>query len=415
MTDNKSIESIQPVVEKSIRVRLYIYAGLDPQNSKSNIHLLRSIQKEDRDETYLFPPVHQPIRGHVELMKLPIVQSCLKSIKTRNHYRRIVVSLTPTVKKFYFDEEENARYADEYLEEMSTPTKEKPDETETTTTTKLKPLQTITKDAVILRFNGVSPNPKTWLNNLEHECVRLDIPTNRYCEVLRLFIDGIAIDWFNMSWTLHGAAPWERWKQSFLDHFATKGWSDTSHAINYKYIRGSLSEYTIKKLGLLAETDPDLSEFTRITLVIAGIPYDLHSQLDRNKIKTTNQLITKINQIDRFSPRQPTQNSSSNATSTNNDNRLRNSSNRERKTCTYCTSIGKPGRYHLEADCLTKKYRSNSDSTNLNSNSTKSSTNALSSTTQKSNNFTSNVDKNFKLTHNTELENLFNTEIDPKN
>jgi len=265
------------------------------------------------------------------------------------------------------------------------------------------------KDAVIQRFNGTTPNPKTWITNLEHECIRLDIPPECNCEVLRLFLDGIANEWFSTAWTLHRTSSWAIWKQSFIDHFATRSWLDTSYAINFKYKRGSLSEYVIKKLSLLADSDPNLSDFSRIAIVIAGIPYEWHFHLDRDKIKTTNNLITKINQIDKLCSRSPPAllSSPSSSSTTVFRSSQTNQSNRNRKTCPFCDSIGKPGRFHSEAECLTKKYRSQSNSGNLNK--------PNASSPPKANDFPSSTDRKFKLTHNTELEDLFNSEINSKN
>lgn len=62
------------------RVRLNIYMGADPNNSKSSIHLLRSIKKEAVNEIYLFPPALQPLRCHPELAKITAIVGCVKSI-----------------------------------------------------------------------------------------------------------------------------------------------------------------------------------------------------------------------------------------------------------------------------------------------------------------------------------------------
>ncbi len=394
-TSDKGIHSVETSV---VRVRFYVYVGPDPNNAKTNIHLIRSMQKENAEEIFLFPSVLQPLRRHSELAKFPAIIGACKTIKARGQYRKIMVTLSDSLATIYFDEDGNARFSDEYLEEVSSdPKPEIPTNIESS---KQKPLQSITKDAIIQRFNGTTPNPKTWIGNLEQECLRLDIPVERNCEVLRLFIEGIALDWFNTAWTLHGVSTWDNWKQSFLDHFATRGWSESSYAINFKYLRGSLSEYVIKKLNLLADCDPKLPEFSRILIVIAGIPYEWHSHLDRDKIKTTNDLIMKINQIDRLVSRASKIPNS--VTPRSDSTSSRNNRNPNNKPCSYCESIGKPGRFHPESECKTKKYRPGSNP-------------GKSSTPFPKTNESSSTDKNFKFTNNTELENLFNSEINPKN
>lgn len=63
--------------------------------------------------------------------------------------------------------------------------------------------------------------------------------------------------------------------------------------------------------------------------------------------------------------------------------------NQDHKPCRFCERIGKPGRFHPEAECKTR----------LNPQPGKNYTNANKST---------NIDKNFKVTNNTEIEDALN-------
>ncbi len=228
---------------------------------------------QGRDEVYTFSPGLQPLRIHTKLSKSPAVVGVTKILKCRGQFRRITITISKALYNVYFDDDDNPRFMGEYLEEIVEPS---PHPASSTASPKKQSLQSVTKDAVISKFNGTSPNPKTWMVNLERKCSRLEIPSNRNCEVLRLFVEGTALDWFNTTWTLHGDENWEFWKKSFLDHFATRRWSGPSYTYNYKYIHGSLSEYVIKKLSLLADYDPDLPDSSRILTVVAGIPYKYH-------------------------------------------------------------------------------------------------------------------------------------------
>lgn len=62
--------------------------------------------------------------------------------------------------------------------------------------TKQKPLSTILKDAVLSKFGAgqKSVNASAWLNLFESECIRLEVPSDRFWEALRLFLEKSAED-----------------------------------------------------------------------------------------------------------------------------------------------------------------------------------------------------------------------------
>ncbi|XKL68152.1 hypothetical protein PGB90_003643 [Kerria lacca] len=68
------------------------------------------------------------------------------------------------------------------------------------------------------------------------------------------------------------------------------------------------------------DSDPNLPEFSRITIVIAGIPYEWYSYLESDKNTTKNNLITRINQIDRLCSHSFTPSSSSASVSRSSQN-----------------------------------------------------------------------------------------------
>lgn len=153
-------------------------------------------------------------------------------------------------------------------------------------------------------------------------------------------------------------------------------------------------------MSLLADCDPDLPESSHILVVVAGIPYEYHSHLERDKIKTISDLISKINLLDSLSPRKNFKDSFSESRSFRNKDFAQ-------KTCSYCESIGKPWRFHLESDCRTKKFRSNNNNISNNSNNTIFNRTPPKTIAQKN----QKEEKSFKFTNNTELKDLLNNEI----
>lgn len=378
------------------RVRFHIFTAADPLNSKNTIPFVKSLQSERTEEVYGFPAEHQPLRLHTELSQNSTIQAVVKSMKHRGKNQRPMITLNDILRRTYFDKEDNPRFGDEYLEEIEVPGKFTT--ISNPTSEKRQSLQSITKDAVLEHFNGSSPNAKTWIRHLEKECTRLDIPKTRWYEVLRLFLDGIAKDWYQMVWTTIGSSSWEQWESSFNEYFTTKGWSECTYAYNYKFLSGSLSEYMIKKLALLADCDPSLSDNSRCMLVVAGIPQSFHNRLDRSKIQSVGDLISQINQIDQNFLKNKNNNENNPQTSRKNNEKEPNNNNRSRfnpnhKPCRFCERIGKPGRYHPEAECKTKLNPNN------NWQISKSATN----------------EKNIKITNNTELEEILNKEVESKN
>ena len=181
-----------------------------------------------------------------------------------------------------------------------------------------------------------------------------------------------------------------------MENYALKGWTQPKYAVNHKFIGGSLSEYAQRKLKLIAETDTSLPESWRIILVIAGLPDSISCKIDRDKIRTISELITKINQLDRPQKmsNKPHDKTDKKEILNNKDDKKR--FNPDHKPCRFCEKIGKPGRFHPESECKTR----------LNPHPGKNFTNI---------NKLTNVDKNFKVTNNTEIEDVLNQELVPKN
>jgi hypothetical protein len=240
-------------------------------------------------------------------------------------------------------------------------------------------LLSIVKDAVITKFGLKRPNASFWLDQFECECNRLEIDEKRYWEVLRLFLDGIATEWYESTKIiLPESAPWTSWRESFVDAFAQKGWTAAKHAFSFVFLSCSLSEYAIRKLNLLISFNPKMDEETRIALIVTGLPQSVQQRIDPSEISSVSKLLSKINSLERplsrnlnlrsighsglsFSPKQS---SSQTSISPNPFSSLR------RTPCPYCTKKGFPDLFHLEANCRRKYFdnqRSNSNTANASS------------------------------------------------
>ncbi len=240
----------------SLKAKFYIMAeaGAD---SKTTVINVKTIQIVGSEEAYAFPPEYQALSTQTELSKNSIIAKATKSIKKRGQFRNLKITLDENLQKIYLDSEENVCYRELYLDEVSKLTVSP----SVPTTEKKKSLQSLTKDMIVEKFVGKNQNATVWLQTFVRECRRMDVLETQYAEVLRLFLDGQATDWYSVTFKLLGITEdWAKWSESFLDNFVQKGWSDIVFAYSYKYFKGSLSEYALKKLNLLIDADPSLSE-----------------------------------------------------------------------------------------------------------------------------------------------------------
>lgn len=374
------------------RVRIRITAGASPSDQKTTLHLVRTIQAEDSPEIYAFPQDQQPLQKfHKVLSNNSIIKSAVAAITLRGQTRNPVITLNDELKKLYTDEEGNFSFEGKLLEELPASTKDEPKNQTSTVSTAAneKPLHSVTKDVVLDKFKGRNANATSWINLLEAECSRLGISENRYSEVLRLFIDGAASEWFNATRPNIPMVSWSSWKAAFIETFGNKGWSDVTYAYTYQYKGGPMLEYATKKLNLLVDADPDLPEICKVNHILVGLPHFVQNKLDRDEVRSVNKLISKISQLDipKSSPSKPSS-SSKQGTGTSKP------SPSEYKPCSWCEKIGHPGRYHPESQCRTKQRLTSSNS------------NSSSNAYEK---------KNIRVVNNTELEDLVNREVDQKN
>lgn len=376
-----------------MKVRFTILA--EATTSKTSVLVVQSLQIDGEDEIYLFPKEKHLLTSHTELAKLPAIKSAAKSIKSRGQFRRVLVTLSEDIKKMYFDDEGNPVYEDWFLEEsMSKDVLPIPDKAEASE--KKRSLQSITKDMVVEKFTDTKQNAGVWLRTFVAECDRLKIDENQRVETLRLFLGGSPSEWFQANWKLYGEDTWEDWSKKFLESFNEKGWSDLWYAINYKWLSGSLfSEYAIKKMNLLIDADSELTEKSRIGLIVIGLPISVQQKINRKTIDTFGKLLAELGQLANSSNKDSKiRNNNNNNNNKQNDAKGKpylsncDKNNRNSKFCPVCEKLGYQ-RTHAESECRNKWKLQKSEK---------------------------DKEKNIRLANNTEMEDFFNQEItDQKN
>lgn len=395
----------------------FLIAAEASADGKTTVLNVKQIQFDGSTEVFVFPLEKQSLGLHTELLKSTIIGSARRSLTTRGKYRNPFVPMTDELAATYLDEANNPIFQNELLEEividgtsyssvgsnLSGGSKASVVEIPTQ-----RALSTIVKDAVLTKFSGRNRNPVTWINNFEIECQRLDVPQSRFCEVLRLYLEESAAEWYTtMRTLLGGSTVWETWRESFLNAYSCRGWTEVCNALNFRYTRkfGSLNTYMIKKLSLLVDMDPKMSENMLICCIVVGLPSDVREKLDRSEITKLNELFTKINAIDR--PNFFESNSRN-----NNDNNKQPVRNRGDSFCGYCEKKGFPGKKHAESDCFFKIRAENNKSgntftrTNMDNNRPSSGNN--------NNNKVNGDKRTVKMVNNTEFEELF-SEVNQKN
>lgn len=293
--------------------------------------------------TYRFPDDLRAVTAHPELAAIPAASRAISQIERRGMCRNIFVKMPENVKILYLDEDGNIHFRGTYLEEIgpssisSVSVASHPNPTEKPTS-----LKTLTKDIMLETFSGRNQNASSWIKLFEKECIRMEIPVQRYAEAIRLFLDGPAADWHCICIKLIGIEEnWTEWHESFLETFGPKGWSELASAYFYKYIKGSLSEYALRKIRLLIEADPGMPMLTRINLVILCLPTPIRDRLDRNMIQTQNELISELNSLEHLAEKEKEKPIP--------QNKLSDKVNR--KQCPHCEKAGFPARFHPTSTC----------------------------------------------------------------
>ncbi|KAK9886224.1 hypothetical protein WA026_015743 [Henosepilachna vigintioctopunctata] len=331
------------------------------------IQKIKTIRPDGRKKIYLFPVEHQELKFHEELVTINKIKKICKSIKKCGEFRNISVELPREIANLYLDSDFDPVFKDYYLEEVveginkipENPSLDIPEiirrivETLSSNKPQLS-FYDITKNFILDNYNGRNDNAELWLENFENECIRFEIAEEKMFEILRLFLDGNAKDWYTSARIKYGLeTPWVIFKDSFRKTFSEKGWSSARLVYNFRHKGGSMVEYALKKERMLLSRDPKMPEAIRIDLIVIGLPIFIQEKLD-NEIQSTEHLISEIRKFD-INVRSSTSIKVENVVSKEKlGNKEKFHPKSEKKPCEICEKLGSPNRFHKQDDCWNK-------------------------------------------------------------
>ena len=343
---------------------------------------------EDKITWYQIPEEFLNLNYHTKLMEMKLIKNAMKAIKPILGYRRLGINLDEELKEEYFDEYDNPTFKDMPLEESGTPTAQitTPNEVEKLLFKKITELeeklntqtrlQDVENKFLIKKFNK-NQKPEDWILEYENECVKHNLNTETIkIEALRFFVEGSAKDWYEINLKKIGLVNWEEWKNSFLSIFADPTWIRFRKAYNYKYLGGSLVDYTLTKEKLFIDADNIMKGQALISMIVMGLPTEIQDKLNPEEVTTVEKLITKLKQIEvphkihrednskkvstidskprRIEmPYNPQKVSTRNDTITNNRKSFNNLTT-QKKPCFICETLGWPNRFHPPDVCRNK-------------------------------------------------------------
>lgn len=340
----------------AIKVEIRLALEVSSSDGKTSLLKVKTIKRMNDVIAYAFPEDFQAIQHHCDLQKLSVVKNASKSLQRRNQFRNIKLTFTPDLIPKYLDTDGNFVFAEFYLEEINNDTTilsgRQPVESEVQISE--KNLGKIASSIMIQKFKGKGQNVIMWLQQFENECSKYQVVDIKdKIKLLSTFLEENASEWYiSTYYKLDQTSTWEHWKSSFIETFIDRGWSGYRNSFNYKYLGGSLVDYTLKKERLLLEVDSSIPVNVRIPLIVLGFPDSIQNRLDREEVTTIEKLINTLRMID-----VPNINNNANtkiAGSAKNSN-MKPENNSERKPCKICEINGKPRRFHPVSSCWSNK------------------------------------------------------------
>lgn len=316
----------------------------------------------DKNSWYLIPEEVNHVSNHKILLNKPTIKNAMAAIKIVKGYRTVGIKFDDEIKKEYTDEAGNVCFRDMPLEEYIPMSISEAQQLELVNRIKHLEYKLISKQEetnvreiekkfVLEKFQKNKSEPTEWLHRFEQECSRFEVNSDSYkIQALRFFLSGPAEDWYGISIKKIGINDWETWKRSFLNVFVDKGWQVVRKAFNYKYLGGSLVDYALIKERLCLEVEPEGTALSRINQIVFGLPDNAQGKIDREKIRTLDDLYTELRKLeDAFSrkknevvsPRLKKKESSQEPYKTE----------LQRRPCSICTALGFTNRYHLVSEC----------------------------------------------------------------
>lgn len=335
--------------------------------------------------------------SHQQLYNNSTIKAAANSIVPVNGYRNLKIKLSAELKRFYFDDEDNACFDGIYLEEASDTQKTDLNSSSFTTsftgslsnndTIMLQQLReandvrqqqeriaNVEKKFNLIKFNGTQ-NTVEWLEMFEKECVRYQVDNSRKVDVIKYFLEGSAYDWYHTNLQRLDIEDFALWKASFLAVFVNKGWYSVRKLFNFKYRSGySLSNFAIKKERLCLEAEKTMTEQSIINMIVAELPDNIQEKLDKQEVKTVNLLHAELRKLDdrystkiknssitnsdQFIQKQVTKTANSKQQTSYQTNKEKVANGPLKKEpCFLCANLGldNPPRYHNPAVCNNKE------------------------------------------------------------
>lgn len=329
-------------------------------DGKTNVIALTSIGTQE-DRNFIMPLEYQAMNLHTMLEKTKAYGRIKNTLKKRHQKRGVWIALTEDLRETYLDEEENLMFNEYYLEEVERETLEKKD-TEVTedSMTKLleklinqqqnyerQNLQKISEKFVLEKYSTKSANAHQWIQDFENECRRFEIIQDRKkIEIFKLFLEKPCLDWYSsMMIKLTIDSEWEKWRKSFIETYANKGWSQIRYAMSFRYQTGSLLEYAVKKQRLLLEVRKTIDTSTLIDLIAVGLPNFIADRIDRESLQETEDLFNEIGKLEHMTEKRKFGEKKIMTRMENKGTRI---------PCKICEKNNKGARYHPETLCWFK-------------------------------------------------------------
>lgn len=342
----------------TIKVEIRLALEVSSSDGKTSLLKVKTIKRMDDVIAYAFPEDFQAIQHHSDLQKLSVVKNASKSLQRRNQFRNIKLTFTPDLIPKYLDTDGNFVFGEFYLEEVDNGTTilagQQTVASEVHQVSE-KNLGKIASSIMMQKFKGKGQNVITWVQQFENECSKYQvIDINDKIKLFSTFLEENASEWYiSTYYKLDQTSTWEHWKSSFIETFIDRGWTGYRNSFNYKYLGGSLVDYTLKKERLLLEVDSSIPLNVRIPLIVLGFPDSIQNRLDREEVITIEKLINTLRMID--VPNNNNNNAKKKTAGSTKNSNMKPQDNSEQKSCEICEINGKPRRFHPVSSCWFSK------------------------------------------------------------
>lgn len=337
----------------------FVFNTKATKDGKSTFIAITSIITEN-NKVFLIPEEYEAVSFHKYIYASKTYNIVRNSLKKRHQTRSVWIKVTPELIETYFDEDENMKFEDQYLEEVTHEQLAINNQNQSENhmlkileklveNQQIKEKQNIKQLAnrfVIDKFDGRNISANQWMDVFEKECARFDIKENEdKIEIFRLFLEKSCTDWYAsmmIKFTLQ--SEWTEWKSNFVETYANKGWSSSKYALAFKYQSGSLLEYSIKKEKLLLEVRKTIDQGTMIDLIAAGLPDYVTDRINKEEILETKDLFNEVGKLEHLVIKKKFMKKKENTEPIKD----------KLQKCTICENLKKGVRYHSESSCWFK-------------------------------------------------------------